>query len=51
MIIRMESLQCKLGDVLLLGNDLTINLNIDNTTATEILLFSVLFCKNTTDFE
>ena len=45
MIIRMEYLLCKLGDGLLLGNDLTINLNIDDNTATEILLFSVLFVK------
>ena len=45
MIIMMESLQCKLGDVLLLGNDFTITLNNDDITATEILLFSVYFEK------
>ena len=45
MIIRMESLQCELGDVLLLGDDFTTTLNNDDITATEILLFSVYFEK------
>ena len=45
MILRMEFLLCRLGDGLLLGYDLTTNLNIDINTATEILLFSVLFGK------
>ena len=45
MILRMEFLLCRLGDGLLLGYGLITNLNIDINTATEILLFSVLFGK------
>ena len=45
MILGMEFLLCMLGDGLLLGYDFTTNLNIDINTATEILLFSVLFGK------
>ena len=49
MILRMEFILCRLGDGLLLGYGLITNLNIDINTATEILLFSVLFGKNSTD--
>jgi len=45
----MEFILCRLGDGLLLGLGLITNLNFEIITATEILLFSVLFGKNSTD--
>ena len=48
MILTVEFLLCELGDGLLLGY-VTTNLNIDIISTTEILLFSVLLYKNSTD--